>query len=304
MNSGKDPGSDWSAVVLLCTAVFIQILLQIRRALLEQGIIEPLLQVILVAQFCKLTQSVRGLMDAEEVGDEILFKMARIFQCQKKYDRALDKYHEVCDSVASKIRAAPDYPADYHLLSLALSKAVELYRMRGDSVKALALIKVEGGFLELLEDHPPNSVLPQSNLLLLLDQMDTAFSQLTDPAQILDHLYQERIRKDAAHAKKNRDTILRAAQRQKSQREHSRFLRACDWAEKHILELILVITASLILLVLIILLCLGIGLRHKTGEGQTRPKERRKAFVQSAGRQSQGVGRQRLRTKKNRTNHW
>jgi hypothetical protein len=161
---------------------------------------------------------------------DTLFKLGRFFHNQKKYDEALSKYREVCDCLSTQIRASPDTKFDYHLIPLSIAKAVELYRLRRDSNKGFALLAVERKILALMESHP-NSVLPPPELLPLLDEMDSAFSLVTDPKGVLNQFLEEKSKQEQAKAQQNMDLLTQLADLQQKRYERSRMYRLRRWAE-------------------------------------------------------------------------
>jgi hypothetical protein len=189
----------------------------------------------------------------EPVPEDSLLKIGRILQLQKKHDQSLEKYIEVCTSLSSKIRSDPDKIADYPLIVLALTYAVEIYKLHHDPEKALLLLNVERQILELMESHQ-NSVLPKTELLPILDEMSASFSRVTNRQQIVDNFVQAKLTADAEKATEQRAKIIKAGEEVRELYKHSWWARFGEWVEEHPVWIMLISLAVMAVILVAVLL--------------------------------------------------
>jgi Fe2+ transport system protein B len=220
---------------------------------------------------------------SDPVTDDSLFKIGRILQVQKKNEQALDKYIEVCNSVTDKIRANPDVAAEYHLIVLSITQAVELYKLRRDTDKALLLLNVERKMLELMEAHR-DSILPQTDLLPILDEMTEAFSRVTDRQQIVDNFVQAKLIADAQKADANREKVLKAAEELRERHKRSTITRIIGWIENHpVLTLLISLVVMAIVLAVVFVYFEAIPRRKPYGHLRPQNLGRRGSPARSQG---------------------
>ena len=216
---------------------------------------------------------------------ENTFKMGQLLQLQKKYDLAIEKYKEVCYSMADILKEHPE--AEFHLIPLSIGKAVEIYRERDDIDKALALMKVERKFLETMaaskedfksEDGDGEFKCQKHDINKLLREMKSAFEMkkpaTQSPEEIVKMLLEERKKQEQEAQQRNMQRLLEIAQERKNRLANSRWERFTDWLSNNPVVLIIGVVVLLGSFLIFMLVKIGVGERPAVIRNNKDKKQR------------------------------
>ena len=205
---------------------------------------------------------------------ENTFKMGQILQIQKKYPQAIEKYLYVCNSMVEIMRKNPE--TEFHLLVLAISKLVEIYREQQDLDRALAFMKVEKELLETMaarkgtklddDEKDDEFNVQEHDMGEMMDHMEKALHMQNDkksPEEIVQMLLEARKQQERENQEENMKHLLDIVEERKRRYENSRWERFSDWMSDN--------PVAVIIICMVVLGVFVIGIFVKLGVDQRQP---------------------------------